>query len=237
MVSYSIKKVFAPLKISDLDSDIMSKVLYVINYDKSTIKGIELLQYIENTGILADIEFIDTSLDERFSMLESYMSSSYFHHFPSFNATILNCIYKLKKQSIHLNDSILTVDEEKSFTTSHKDLLQDWMHFFDSYLVYMTAFANNTDKPLVQRYPSKSVTNKWLGKSIVSMLLDPFFYDYFKTGIDESSVKYWKRYYDEERYDNKTFNEIMLNEANWIVKVLHDTVTNKQWMDYLQKST
>lgn len=236
MALYSIKKVFAPLKISDLDSDIMSKILYVINYDKSLLKGNDLLQYIENTGIFADIEFIDTSYEEKALMLELYMNSSHFHHFPSFNIAILNCIYCLKNNPTRLEDSILTKDEEQTFTKSHQELLKDWMSFFDSYLVYMTTFANNTDKPLIQRYPSESVTDKWLGKSIVSMFLNPYFYDYFKSGIDESSVRYWKRYYDEEKYDNKSFNEIMLNETNWIIKILHDTVTNHQWMDYLQKS-
>ena len=51
------KIVSAPLSISDMDSDLESQTIYIFDYEKSELKGIEFLEYIKNCGLLADVYF------------------------------------------------------------------------------------------------------------------------------------------------------------------------------------
>lgn len=229
------KQVTAPLTINDMDDDLESKSIYLFDYDKSKLKGIDLLNYIEHLGLVADIKFEKTPKEEKFQLLKAYMDSNYFHHFTSFNVAIMNCIYRLKDYPYRHNHSCLTLNEESEFAKNNSELLSKWICFFDSYFIYMLLVASNTDQIIKERYSKDMITTETLGSTVVSLLLDDFFYEYFKSHIDENNIKYWKTMYDNKLYDNKSFNFIMLNPSNWVFKILHDTATNKDWNEYLAK--
>lgn len=231
----SFRKVSLPLTISDMDEDLESKSIYLIDYDSSTLKNQEFLDYIERIGLVADVEFKNTSSNDKFELLKLYMESKYFHHFLSFNIAIMNCIYGLKGFSMRLGHSCLTFEEEIQFTKDNAELLYKWIAFFDSYLMYMVALASNKDQILKDRYPQEMITQERIGSTAVSLFLDDFFYDYFKTKIDEKNVRYWQYMYDNKIYDGKTFNIIILNKANWIFKVLHNTSCEEKWNEFLTK--
>ena len=219
----SYKNVTIPLNINDMDS-------------VSSLKGEDFFKYLEKTALLSDIDTTNTPEDEIINLLYQYMNSQYFHHFVSFNIAILNCVYKVKNYPARLQGSCLSNKGEDKFIESHKDLLQKWISFFDSYLIYMIVMASNKDMILKDRYPEHMITDdKSIGSTAISIFLDPFFYDYFKSGIDESQVKYWVYNYDNKLYDGKHFNNIILNESNWIFKVLHNTSTDEKWNQYLIK--
>ena len=98
MTSNKAKLVNAPLNINDMDEDLESKTVYVFNYSKSSLQGLDFLNYIKNTSVVSDI-FIsaDVPTFTKNTLLESYMKSSTFYHITSFNLTILNMIYIIKK--------------------------------------------------------------------------------------------------------------------------------------------
>lgn len=231
------KLVTAPILNSDMDDDLESKTIYIFDYDKSQKfdKTTNFLDYINDLGLLSDIYFCNTSKEERFELLLYYMNNKIFNHITSFNIAILNCIYKLKNANLRLKGSALTNEMEIEFSKLNKSLLNRWMDFFDSYLVYMIVVASNKDKSIKERYGDKICNDKDLSPNMVSLFLDDFFYDYYKTGINDNNIKYWKYYYDNKLYDNKSFNTIMLNDANFIIKILHDTSTNNKWNEFLEK--
>lgn len=233
------KIVKIPLLNSDMDMDLESKTIYVFDYDNSEKSEniTDFLDYINNMGIIADVLFKDTSYDIRQKLITYYMTSSHFNHILSFNIAILNCIYKLKKTSIRLKGSALTNDMEECFVKENEELLNKWIEFIDSYFIYMIMFSTNKNEDIKNRYPKDKITSdNSLSSNIVSLFLDDFFYDYYKTGIDEQSVKYWKYYYDNKLYDNKPFNIIMLNDANFIIRILHNTATDEKWQNYLEET-
>lgn len=231
----SYKTVTIPLNVKYMDS-ISDDTLYIINYKDSQLKKEDFFDYLEKTSLFADIDTSNIPEDEILDLLFIYMNSQYFHHFLSFNIAIMNCIYKIKKSQPRLMGSCLSSKGEDKFISLHKDLLQKWISFFDSYLIYMVVMASNKDMILKDRYPENMITDdKTIGSTAVSIFLDPFFYDYFQTGIDESQIKYWTYNYDNKLYDGKHFNNIILNKSNWIFNILHNTAVKSQWKDFLQE--
>ena len=102
----------------------------------------------------------------------------------------------------------------------------------------MITFSTLKDKsiPIKSRYDSTQINNdKSLSPNIVSLFLDDFFYDYYKSGINEDNINYYTYYFDNKLYDNKTFDEIMLNDANYFIKILISSAQDKKWENYLQK--
>ena len=96
--------------------------------------------------------------------------------------------------------------------------------------------ASNKDMVLKERYPENMIKyDKSVCSTAVSLFLDPFFYDYFQSGINENEVYYWTYQYDNKLYDGKHFNNIILNKSNWIFKVLHNTSTDSKWNNFLEK--
>ena len=74
MTSNKAKLVNAPLNINDMDEDLESKTVYVFDYSKSSLQGLDFLNYIKNTSVVSDI-FIsaDVPTFTRNTLLESYM--------------------------------------------------------------------------------------------------------------------------------------------------------------------
>ena len=227
-----------PLLISDMDTDLESKTVYIFDYDNSEkySKPSEYLDAINNIGIISDILFKNTPEQDRFEILQHYMTSSKYNHILSLNVAIMNCIYKIKNVQLRLKGSALTNEMENTFVKNNKELLNNWIEFIDSYLIYMIMFSTNKGVDIKTRYqPNQITTDNSLSPNIVSLFLDDFFYDYYKTGINENSVKYWKYYYENKLYDNKSFNIIMLNDANFIIRVLHNTANDSRWKEFLEK--
>jgi hypothetical protein len=227
------KIVSAPIHNKDMDVDLQSKTIYIFDYDKSQPfeKCTDFLDYINHLGICSDIKFNDTDEKIRFKLLLYYMNSSHFNHILSFNIAILNCIYKLKNTSLRLKGSALTDSMENNFMLHNKALLSRWMSFIDSYFIYMVMYSTkNENIKISDRYSEDKICNdKDISPNIVSLFLDDFLYDYYQTKINESSIKYWKYYYENKLYDNKTFDMIMLNDANFIIKILSCSTKTKQF--------
>lgn len=207
------KTVSAPLSINDLDNDILSPKTYIISYESSSIKGIDLIKYINDLGIRADIQFTEnTPLDDLYKMLEYYITSPYFNHLKSLNTIIMNCIYYLKGFKMILpmvfKDNVI-----KAFADNHQGLFKKWISFYDSYYMYMVMYIITSGNDIISKYQNRVTNDSSLSPNVVSLLLDDYFYDYFKTSVSNDNIQYWTYYY-ETKYDSKTFNEIMLNHNN-----------------------
>ena len=64
------KIVTAPLHINDMDNNLESQTTYIFNYEKSSLKNDDFLNYIENCGVISDV-YISTNVntDEKILLL------------------------------------------------------------------------------------------------------------------------------------------------------------------------
>lgn len=222
------KKVIAPLSIDDMDTDIISDTIYIFDYNNSSIKNIDLIKYILNTGINSDILFTNIPIKDKINLTEYYMNMPNFLHIPSINKNILNYIYYIKNLNINLSS------DEIDFIHKNINLFNKWISFYDSYFIYMLFYATNKENIIKNYDKSQIINNNDLSLNIVSSFMDSFFYDYFKTHIDTNNIYYWQYYYNDKKYDSKSFNEIMLNNNNYFIKILKD-LQNPLFHQYIKK--
>lgn len=242
MTSNKAKLVNAPLNINDMDEDLESKTVYVFDYSKSSLQGLDFLNYIKNTSVVSDI-FIsaDVPTFTKNTLLESYMKSSTFYHITSFNLTILNMIYIIKKSKKRITCTFFSEEESNQFINTYSDLLNEWINVYDSLFAYMLILSSmnkndifNNDKIRSFYDADKINNNSSLSPNVMSLLLDDVFYYYYEDGINRSNVSYYKKYFEEKLYDNKSLQMILLNDANFIFKILYDMVHNDEFSKYLE---
>lgn len=224
------KIVCAPLTINELSNDIISNDVYFIDYNNSQIKNKDLINYIRDTGINADIILENIDINDKINIINYYMNFNNFIHIPSINKCILEYIYFIKNKNIINKLSLLEID----FIKNNISLFNKWISFYDSYFIYMIYYLYNKNN-IIDNYDSDKIINdNSISPNVVSLLLDDFFYDYFKTHIDTNNIYYWKYYYN-SKYDSKSFNEIMLNNNNFIIKILKD-LQNPLFNQFIMKT-
>ena len=105
----------------------------------------------------------------------------------------------------------------------------------DKYKWDLTAIFKNDEEFLNELEKCKDIAHglsKFKGHILDSA---DSLYDYFKTKIDDNNIKYWIYQYENKLYDGKHFNNIILNDANWIFKVLHNTSSDEKWNLFLKE--
>lgn len=239
------KFVTAPLSINDMDNDLESKCIYIFNYDNSKIKNIAFLNYIKNLGVIADIHFDNASYDEKSSILLEYMKSIFFYHILSLNITILNCLYFYHHKNIFIPNGILNLDEIKKFTNDNKNIFNIWSQIYNSifgYMLNIISYNTKNNEPINSNkiksiyYPNNINTDSCLYPNIMSLLLDDVFYDYFlNVKIKPSDFQYYENYFSSPIYDEKSLYILLLNDGNFIFKILYDTLHNEEFRKFLLK--
>lgn len=238
------KLVSAPLNIEDMDNDLESKTVYIFDYSKSELQGLDFLNYIKNTNVIADI-FIPINVPEytKITILEAYMNSVTFYHIASLNLTILNLIYIFKNSSKRTFYSIFTEEESLRFIESHKDILNEWIKIYDSLFAFMLILSTMDKNDIlnihkIRSHYDDSKMNKInnISPNVMSLLLDDAFYYYYQDGIDRNNVFYYPKYFEENLYDNKPLQAILFNDVNFIIKILFDLVHSEQFNDFVKNT-
>jgi len=236
------KIVTAPLNINDMDKDLESKSVYIFDYTKSSLKGMNFYEYICNTGIIADIYFDENvSYNDKKMLLERYMNDNRFLHFLSFNITIFNIINLYRNVDKRNNLSFFSKDEEKQFLEEHLDLISKWKAFYDSlffYILFLATLPENYSNKIEQikkRFEGCKVNNTMeLSVNIVSLLIDDYYYEYYDDGINELLVNYYPYYFENYLYDEKNIIPYLMNPNNYYLKIINDIVHKKEFKDFLE---
>ena len=150
-------------------------------------------------------------------------------------------IYIIKKSKKRITCTFFSEEESNQFINTHSDLLNEWINVYDSLFAYMLILSSmdkndifNNDKIRSFYDADKMNNNSSLSPNVMSLLLDDVFYYYYEDGINRSNVSYYKKYFEEKLYDNKSLQMILLNDANFIFKILYDMVHNDEFSKYLE---
>lgn len=235
---FNKKIVSAPLLITDMDSDLESKTIYVFNYNSSSFKGEEFLNYISNSGITSDVLILDTPYTERENLLLYYMKSPNYYTLYSFNSTILKIICKIKGIDTNVK-SFLNDDEIDTFILNNKNIILSWINFYESlfYLMLeMIKFKNKTiDMNKIKSTYSNINNTDELSPNICGLLLFNEFWDFYKNGVNENNKVFYTYYFENDLYDEKTISNFIISDNNYIWKILYDTFYDKRFHRFINK--
>ena len=234
---FNYKKVIAPLNITDMDTDLESKTIYLFDYKNSKYKGIDFIQYISSVGLIADISINkNTPYNEKEEILIYYMTYPNYFNIHNLNKTVLDIIFYNKDINLKSN-GFLNIDEIKQFSSKYKNLILDWIIFYDSifFLMFELIKSNTLDTNSIKNNYSQFNENTSLSPNICSLLLENDFWEYYRHGVDSKNKTFFTYYFSNPIYDEKNISYLIINDSNFIWKILYNTFYNDKFQPFFNQ--
>lgn len=234
---FNYKKVTAPLNITDMDTDLESKTIYLFDYENSKYKGVDFIRYISSVGLIADI-YIDenTPYNEKKEILLYYMTHPNYFNIHNLNKTIIDIIFDYKGILSHPK-GFLNINEIKQFNSKSQNLISNWITFYDSIFFLMLELikSNTLDTQSIKNNYSQINENVLLSPNVCSLLLENDFWEYYKNGINSENKIYFTYYFSNPIYDEKNISYLIINDSNYIWKILYNTFYNDKFQPFFNQ--
>jgi len=222
----------APIAIDDLKKYFLDKsIVYLINYDNSTLKEQKLLTYLGNLDIPSNIEF-DPTNHQHLALLKTYLETAFLVNVQSLELAAINCMFEYKKLS---NTTVYL-----KFIEDNIEIIKEWESRLDSLTLYnLWCLDSQQLKDWVETHPEDiSDSSKFI--NFVNLLKHEEFYEYFQT-VNPESLKNYKVLFNEYCFKGKnlysywstTVNPIFLltwgiasgfiDNAEYVAAAKHDT--------------
>ncbi len=181
----------------------------VVDYPNSPLRGKSFLTYLGNINIESDILFeVDgksTTKEERFELIREYMVSRTLVGCPSLAITVASILTGFKGINeffANVGNPVLTGPEILEFIELNKVLVNKWVLFFDSTLLFCLStnwkYTESMGHPMDQ-YPSIDDPH-WVGINYCQLFDVPGFMGiYFTREVDE--LAWFTKQFDMNNYD------------------------------------
>lgn len=212
--------------IGEIDNNI-----YIINYEKSSIKGIAFIDYLTVLSKICDIsDYQNIDTKTKFEMMNRLYHQPEFIFLPVMGRSL--SLIMLEVKGIKVDDkeyenSFLTRNEVKQYIDDNIEYINKYITFFDSLFVFMLMLSkliiNQKDieeKDIDKLYEGIEEDNDSIMPTVCNVLFDPIFYNYYEKDVDDTHIKYYKRLYTQRLYNGKTIVPVIMNEANTIIRKL-----------------
>jgi hypothetical protein len=200
----NLLNVSAPIAIEDLKKYFTDKsTFYVINYAASKLKGSKLITYLSNLDLPVDIE-LNVSEEEQYELIKEYMTSPMLVNVGSLEFYVMSIIQEAKG---------LSDNGHKEFIEQNKELIDSWISKLDSLTLYNMFTINSEEtKKFAESFPLDE-TEDIHGVNFISLLKHPEFYSLYEK-IDQSSLKFYKKYFNEYMFKGKNLYSYWANINN-----------------------
>jgi hypothetical protein len=196
----------APICIEDLKkyfSD--NNSFYLISYKDSSLRGKNLLTYLSNLDIPSDINFSGTSEEDIKSLFDDYIRLEIICNIPSLEKIMIEVIKQRKE--------IGKENFFRKFIKDNEDMIDLWISKLDSLTLYNLYVVDNEEfKNFVSSHPIDE-TDSLIGINFVSLLKHIEFYDTYQV-IEKSSLKFYKKYFEDYMFKGKNMFDFWANENN-----------------------
>lgn len=193
----------APIAIDDLKHYFENKeTSYLIDYEKSTLKGEKLLVYLSNLEIPCDIKFNSIELfDELF---KEYLKASVIVKIPSLEHGTVDLLLQYNGIDTKVDGDIIDEVEED---------LKIWSEKLKS-LTLFNMYTINDDgaKEWIKQFPEDD-TSDTRGINFVSLLDNPQVYRIFEK-IEQKELKYYSSYFEKYMFKGNNLFSFWANENN-----------------------
>jgi hypothetical protein len=164
---------------------------FMIDYEKSELKGSKLITYLSNLDIPCDVKNYDEEL------IGEYLNSTMIVNIPALEMEVLSLIMMHK------------MNEEVPF----KEEVESWEKKIDSLTLYNMYTLNDEDiKEWVKQHPTDD-TKDLKGVNFISLLKNEETYCLFEL-IKQENLTYYSNYFEEYMFKGKNLFSYWANENN-----------------------
>lgn len=209
--------------------------IYLISYEKSSLKGVEFIDYIINSSKICDIcDYNNIDTKTKIQMMYRLINQQELVFLPSmmrsFILTLLS-IKNIETTSEEQKNSFLTQDEIEVFKEYFKDKFDDYIKFFDSLFVFMLTVASIMVSKPKQDISYDDLAIKYAGVDVIddrdiitanvcSVFFEPLFYRYYEKPINENGIYFYRQQFAEKMFREKNILSVLINDANYILMSL-----------------
>lgn len=209
----------APIAIEDLKKHFEDKeTSYLIDYEKSELKGEKLLTYLSNLDLPCDLKNITPDL-----------LKDYFH-----STSLVNC-RELEEMAIDVLLQYKVVDnfgpEIQKFISENFEIVKKWTQKLDSLSLYNMYMVNEPKfKEYVESFPHDD-TDELEGINFISIVKNTRFFEFYGK-VKEDNLKYYTKYFNEYMFRGKNMYSYWANSNNPMFLLTKETVAGRH-KDYV----
>jgi len=193
----------APIDITELKKFFENKdTFYLINYEESGLQGVNLLTYMSNLDLPADIGFqTQKGFDD---LTTAYLHEEVILTVPILEMRVIELLLQMK--------GIVEL-REKDFIDANVDILKLWAKKLDSLTLFnMHSIGQEAFHDYVQSHPiDKTISNT--GVNFVSLLKHERFYMFYANVYEEHKI-YYESYFNDYMFKGNNLFYYWANENN-----------------------
>ena len=200
----NIIETIVPISIDNLKKYFTDKnTSFIIDYNKSSLKGNKFLTYISNLDIPCDV-ILDDSLECQ-ELIKDYMHFSLLCTIPSLEKKVIKILLEYRD----INNS----SRNTNFIKENLEIIERWASVLDSLTLYnMYIIKSEEFKTFVKTFPEDD-TSDITGINFLSLLHHEDFYMFYNK-IDQSKLKFYSTYFDNYIFKGKNLFSFWANENN-----------------------
>lgn len=201
-----IIKTSAPIAIEDLKKYFVNKeTFYIIKYSDSKLKGNKLITYLSNLDLPVDIDLVDSTLEDCYSLIADYMNSPMLVNINSLEHFVISILREAK--------GISNTELHKNFIEQNQSIINVWVNKLDSLTLFNMYIINSEETKLFAESFQKDDTDSITGVNFISLLKHEEFYSFYKK-IDKSNLKFYTKYFKEYMFKGKNLYSFWANKNN-----------------------
>lgn len=193
----------APISIENLKKYFTDKsIVYLIDYENSSLKGAKLLTYLSNLDLPCDIKLSNTKVD--WDLLTDYLHSPMITNLISIEQKIIEILMEYK--------GFINADN-KEFIKQNEKILNKWVSKLDSLTVYNMYMVNSQQFKDFALSHTEDSSDELTGVNFISLLKHRHFYSFYSK-IKKENLKFYSKYFNDYMFKGKSLFSFWANENN-----------------------
>jgi hypothetical protein len=193
----------APLELDQLKEYFVNKdVFFIIDYEKSDLKGDTLLTYLSNLEIPCDVKV--ESRDDCMALLKEYLVFKQVLNIPFLEHKTIDILFQVKG---------FYEQSDSDFIKQNSEIIEKWIERLDSLTIFNMWIVNDDSfKVFAEEFPvdeTKDIT----GINFVSLLKHENFYSFYES-IEEKNLKFFSAYFEDYMFKGNNLYSYWANANN-----------------------
>lgn len=195
-----VLQVTAPIPMDELKKYFSNKdTFFVVDYERSNLKGSKLLTYLSNLDLPVDVIKFDEEL------MSEYLKSSSLVSIPTLERVTIDLLLEFKGIS---GSKIFG-----EFIDANREIIELWSLKLDSLTLFNLYTIEDESLKSYAKSFTENPTCSLVGVNFLSLLKHEEFFVWYKS-IDESKLNYFSKYFNDYMFRGKNLFSFWANENN-----------------------